>query len=212
VTGLWVKGRPGYGPADGELQVSQKGSSFQKVASFEITDGQAARIRFEETTGSAYRLLARRAYDRRFPQSPRNVQIAELQLFNEKLTWPATLRKHRPIRLLHIKTASREFGGSAPDCSQLLEDVPEIPGEEDYHSVGVVDITRAARPDKNKLEVDITNFWPNRIIGDSFLPHEERLTQHNTTKFTKKSPIPRSGLFGTVQIRTVRQTVFTFPK
>jgi hypothetical protein len=33
-----------------------------------------------------------------------------------------------------------------------------------------VDISSAAKPGKNKLEIKITNLWPNRLIGDEQLP------------------------------------------
>ena len=33
-----------------------------------------------------------------------------------------------------------------------------------------VDITGAAKAGKNKLEIKITNLWPNRLIGDEQLP------------------------------------------
>ena len=32
-----------------------------------------------------------------------------------------------------------------------------------------VDITGAAQPGKNKLEIKVTNLWPNRLIGDEQL-------------------------------------------
>jgi len=37
-----------------------------------------------------------------------------------------------------------------------------------------VDVTRAAQPGKNKLEVKITNLWPNRLIGDEQLPDDRQ--------------------------------------
>jgi hypothetical protein len=35
-----------------------------------------------------------------------------------------------------------------------------------------VDITGATHPGKNKLEIKITNLWPNRLIGDEQLPDD----------------------------------------
>ena len=62
----------------------------------------------------------------------------------------------------------------------------------------------AARPGANELEVDITNFWPNRLIGDQFLPPAERLTHTNITKWRADSPLTPSGLLGPVTIRCSR--------
>jgi hypothetical protein len=63
-----------------------------------------------------------------------------------------------------------------------------------------VDITGAVKPGANKLEIDVVNFWPNRIIGDAGLPPEQRRTKTNIRKLTANTPLMESGLFGPVQI------------
>jgi hypothetical protein len=63
-----------------------------------------------------------------------------------------------------------------------------------------VDISRAVKPGANRLEIDVVNFWPNRIIGDASLPPEQRRTQTNIRKLTAGTPLMESGLFGPVQI------------
>jgi len=63
-----------------------------------------------------------------------------------------------------------------------------------------VDITRALKPGANQLEIDVVNFWPNRIIGDASLPPEQRRTQTNIRKLTAGTALMESGLFGPVQI------------
>jgi hypothetical protein len=37
-----------------------------------------------------------------------------------------------------------------------------------------VDLTGAAKPGKNHLEIKITNLWPNRLIGDEQLPDDRQ--------------------------------------
>ena len=61
-----------------------------------------------------------------------------------------------------------------------------------------VDITAAVKPGANKLEVDVVNFWPNRIIGDAGLPKEQRRTRTNIRKLTARTPLITSGLLGPV--------------
>ena len=63
-----------------------------------------------------------------------------------------------------------------------------------------VDITAAVKPGANKLEVEVVNFWPNRIIGDAKLPPEQRLTKTNVRKLTSEDQLMKSGLFGPVRI------------
>ena len=66
-----------------------------------------------------------------------------------------------------------------------------------------MDVSQAAKPGKNILEVKVTNLWPNRLIGDQFLPESQRVTRTNDKTYTRKSPLLESGLLGPVSIRVV---------
>jgi hypothetical protein len=61
----------------------------------------------------------------------------------------------------------------------------------------------AARAGANDLEIEVTNLWPNRLIGDQKLPVEQRKTSTNITKFTATSPLMISGLLGPVKLQVV---------
>ncbi|MBI5687012.1 MAG: discoidin domain-containing protein [Verrucomicrobia bacterium] len=63
-----------------------------------------------------------------------------------------------------------------------------------------VEVTGALKPTSNVLEIQVCNFWPNRIIGDDSLPPEKRLTRTNIRKLTKETPLMPSGLFGPVTL------------
>jgi hypothetical protein len=65
----------------------------------------------------------------------------------------------------------------------------------------VVDVTSAAVSGKNALKIQVTNLWPNRIIGDQSLPEAQRFTHTNITKFKANSPLMASGLLGPVRVR-----------
>ena len=71
-----------------------------------------------------------------------------------------------------------------------------------------VDVTGAVRPAGNALEIDVANLWPNRLIGDSKLPTEKRLTTTNVQKFYKgEHRLPESGLVGPVRVLRRRPAV-----
>jgi hypothetical protein len=64
-----------------------------------------------------------------------------------------------------------------------------------------IDVTSAVKPGNNSLKVQVTNLWPNQIIGDQSLPEAKRFTHTNITKFTADSPLMPSGLMGPVRVR-----------
>lgn len=58
-----------------------------------------------------------------------------------------------------------------------------------------VDITEAVKQKDNKLEIEVVNLWPNRLIGDAALPASQRLT-HTNIPFKEDMPLLPSGLLG----------------
>jgi hypothetical protein len=77
-----------------------------------------------------------------------------------------------------------------------------------------IDITEAARPGQNKLEIQITNTWANRLVGDTKLPPEKRFCKTNITYSGtpgipwKNIPLRKSGLFGPVRlISAIEKTI-----
>ena len=67
-----------------------------------------------------------------------------------------------------------------------------------------VDVTRALKSGGNKLEIDVANLWPNRMIGDAALPENERVTWSSWQPFTNGTPLLKSGLLGPVRLVTNR--------
>jgi hypothetical protein len=66
-----------------------------------------------------------------------------------------------------------------------------------------VDVTDVVKPTGNTLEIEVVNFWPNRVIGDSALPEAQRLTKTNILELTAKTPLVESGLLGPVTLGTI---------
>jgi hypothetical protein len=82
-----------------------------------------------------------------------------------------------------------------------------------------VDISSAAKPGENLLEIKVVNLWPNRMIGDEQLPRENspkggwpqwlwegkpkppgRMTWASHLPFNKNSALLTSGLLGPVTL------------
>jgi len=72
-----------------------------------------------------------------------------------------------------------------------------------------VDISRALKTGENQLEIEVVNFWPNRIIGDALSPKERGLTKTNIRKLTSENQMMRSGLFGPVRLMERRTPIET---
>ena len=62
-----------------------------------------------------------------------------------------------------------------------------------------VDLTPAARPGENSLEIEVVNLWPNRLIGDKYLPAARKFTRTNIPLKDDAQLLP-SGLLGPVTL------------
>ncbi len=72
------------------------------------------------------------------------------------------------------------------------------------------DITEFAISGENKLEIEVVNMWPNRLIGDGKSPENERLTKTNINKFNGPDAdqyLRVSGILGPVNINLVKEYV-----
>ena len=75
-----------------------------------------------------------------------------------------------------------------------------------------VDATSALRPGLNKLEVKVTNLWPNRLIGDAGLPEDQRVTWTTYQPYHPNDPLLESGLLGPVRLVPVARVALSEPK
>ncbi len=64
-----------------------------------------------------------------------------------------------------------------------------------------VDITGAARPGVNELEVKVTNLWWNRLVGDDRLPAGERAAFTTAPPRTPRNRLLPAGLLGPVAVK-----------
>jgi hypothetical protein len=71
-----------------------------------------------------------------------------------------------------------------------------------------LDVTDAIAAGDNALEVRVTNYWPNRLIGDAIAPQHERVTRTNMTVFKKDSSLLEAGLLGPVTLDFAKRVPF----
>jgi len=67
-----------------------------------------------------------------------------------------------------------------------------------------VDITDALRKKGNRLEIEVANLWPNRLIGDKGKPQDQQFTWTTYNPYTADSPLLPSGLLGPVKISRLK--------
>jgi hypothetical protein len=67
-----------------------------------------------------------------------------------------------------------------------------------------LDVTRAVKPGPNQLEIEVTNTWVNRLIGDAGLPRDQQITRTNDGTYKSDSPLEPAGLAGPVLIKVYR--------
>jgi hypothetical protein len=69
-----------------------------------------------------------------------------------------------------------------------------------------VDITDAVKPTGNELVITVANLWVNRLVRDSGLPTENRLTWTTHNPYKPNSPLLPSGLLGPVTVMAEDRT------
>ena len=69
-----------------------------------------------------------------------------------------------------------------------------------------VDITDALIGGENVLEVEVTNLWVNRLVGDAALPAKDRITYFTYDFYKADDPLLPSGLMGPVSVEAYSQT------
>jgi len=137
VAGIRLAGRKGYGPKICRLRAMDTKRNTER---YTLEDQPFART-FKPIEGRVFRLIIESAYDPRFPDAPRNAQVASVQLLDPNGRDLTTRTGRKPIAHLAAKSGSKELGGSAPDCRFLLNDHPSVVGEEDALLKDIVDIT-----------------------------------------------------------------------
>ena len=67
-----------------------------------------------------------------------------------------------------------------------------------------VEISKALKQGNNKLEIEVSNTWANRLIGDQQLPANKRITNTTAPFRLEGKPLLQAGLLGPVTINTLK--------
>ncbi|WP_461111807.1 glycosyl hydrolase [Spirosoma jeollabukense] len=63
-----------------------------------------------------------------------------------------------------------------------------------------IEITNQLKPGENKLTIEVSNTWANRLIGDQLLPEPKRITRTTAPFRLQGKPLQEAGLLGPVKI------------
>lgn len=141
VSQLTLRGRPGYGPRTGEIQLSTDKRNFRTAATFDLKDGETLNARFPAQKASYIRISFTSAHHTK-PETglARNVQVAEIVL--PGITGSQEIVSSiPPLKDLDLKNAARALGMSAPDTRFLLESEPGKPSETFSSHTGILNLT-----------------------------------------------------------------------
>jgi hypothetical protein len=167
-------------------------------------------------------------YEVRFPKG---WGAPESKVFPELISWtddPDDGIKH----FSGIATYSKEFDLPAELLGankHLVLDLGRVRFVADVHLNGKhlgilwkppfrLDVTRAVRPGKNRLVVEVANVWSNRLSGDAHLPEGKRFCRTNMQNALtwsspwKETPLLESGLLGPMRLLVARKIVVTLPR
>jgi len=68
-----------------------------------------------------------------------------------------------------------------------------------------IDVTSALRSGNNDVAIEVTNLWPNRLIGDKRVTPDRRVTWVSYNPYTSDSPLLPSGLLGRVNLEAAQR-------
>lgn len=149
---LTLTPRPNYGANECELQASDDGKKFTVLKAFKASKDAPVTVKIEPRSAKFFRVAIFSSFDPRYPASPRNVQIAEIELRGKSGVFPGKQSKRPTLQNWQEKAAHRTLHFSAPETTPLLVDAPETPGEEETRSQDVVELT-------DRLAADGTLNW-----------------------------------------------------
>ncbi len=128
---VYLKGMPGGGPRESELQVSDDGQNFRSIKQINMKQGEAKQISIAETTGRYFRLVITSAY------SP-DVSLAEFQMLRQG---------DQPTVRQGIKWWNYKSGNRGILVEAAMDDNNPFHKQYDLKSSQVIDLTKYLRPD-----------------------------------------------------------------
>lgn len=208
-------------PKTGErASVTYRMENGRTVIDFEIEGHEGLMVVFGEPTDVKTQTVARASYQEfATVAQPWNVTFQE----NMGVDHDITLEQLRSLTL-SMDPQVRYFSGTATyTTSVTLEKVPHkvvmdlgkvgdmasvrINGKDAgfaWKSPFIYDVSGLLREGENTIEVEVTNRWANRVIGEIPKPKKERLTFTVVDFYKPNAPLFPSGLMGPVKLFEVR--------